>query len=254
MDFTLDTPIASGNTAQIYFSNDKIIKVYNDSLPDGVAAYEAKKQEYAYSKGLSVPKVLDVCTMDGKEVIVMEFIDGRTLGDMLLENKERAEFYMNLSIDIQQQIHKIAADSNSLEPMSAKLSRQITASHQLKESQKGALLEKLNGMAYEKRLCHGDFHLFNLIMSDNDVVTVIDWVDASAGDFRADVYRTYLLYSQYSMDLAELYLHLYCTRSGLAREDVMQWAPIIAGARLSENVSSENNERLIKIVKDYCPT
>ena len=71
-------------------------------------------------------------------------------------------------------------------------------------------------MTYENRLCHGDFHLLNLIMSD-DKVTIIDWVDASAGDIRADVCRTYLLYSELSTEVAELYLRLYCEKSGLRK-------------------------------------
>lgn len=81
-------------------------------------------------------------------------------------------------------------------------------------------------------------------------VNVIDWVDASAGDIRADVYRTYLLYSQFSSELADIYLRLYCEKSGLLKSEVFQWAPVIAGARLSENVSSENSGRLIKIIEN----
>ena len=33
-----------------------------------------------------------------------------------------------------------------------------------------------------------DFHPFNLIMSNNNV-KIIDWVDASSGDIRADLFR-----------------------------------------------------------------
>ncbi len=107
-------------------------------------------------------------------------------------------------------------------------------------------------MSYTSRLCHGDFHLFNLIMSENNV-TIIDWVDASSGDIRADICRAYLLYSQFSMELADQYLRLYSDKSGLAKEDIFQWAPIIAGARLSEIVCTEKNERLIEIINFYCP-
>ncbi|BCB37562.1 hypothetical protein BCJMU51_2449 [Bacillus cereus] len=37
-------------------------------------------------------------------------------------------------------------------------------------------------------------------------VNIIDWVDASSGDIRADVFRTYLLYAQSHIELAEMYL------------------------------------------------
>lgn len=247
----LGTPIATGNTAQIFLFENKIAKVFNDFLPDTESSYEANKQKFAHSCGLSVPEVFDVTTIDGKQAIIMEFVKGKTIGDILSENMEQAEYYMNISIDIQQKIHMIVADS--LEPMSLKLSRQIESAQQLDKRHKSALLQKMDTITYKKRLCHGDFHMFNLIMSDNNQVIIIDWVDSSAGDVRADVYRTYLLYEQFSIELAEMYLRLYCQKSGLSKDDVFQWAPIIAGARLSENVSSEKNERLIKIVNHYCP-
>ncbi|MFG6113683.1 aminoglycoside phosphotransferase family protein [Halobacillus sp. MO56] len=247
----LGTPIATGNTAQIYLYENKIVKVFEGSHPDTASSYEANKQKLAYSCGLPVPKIFELTTVEGKQAIIMEFIKGKTLGDMLAENKDNAEYYMNLSIDIQQSIHTIAPDT--LEPMAAKLSRQIETANQLDKRQKHSLLQQLDMMTYENRLCHGDFHLFNLIMSDNNNVTIIDWVDASAGDIRADVYRTYLLYSQFSSALADMYLQLYCKKSGISQQEIFQWAPIIAGARLSENVSSENSERLLKIVSDYSP-
>lgn len=247
----LGTPIAIGNTAQIFLYENKIIKVFNDFLPDTESLYEANKQKYAYSCGLSVPKIFDVTTIDGKQAIIMEFVKGKTIGNLLLENMDQAEYYMNVSIYIQQKIHRIEAES--LEPMSLKLHRQIESAHDLDIRQKNALLQKMDMITYKKRLCHGDFHMFNLIMSDNQQVTIIDWVDSSAGDLRADVYRTYLLYEQFSVQLAEMYLRLYCQKSGLSKEDIFQWAPIIAGARLSENVSSEKNERLMEIVNQYCP-
>ncbi|MEK5207442.1 aminoglycoside phosphotransferase family protein [Psychrobacillus sp. FSL H8-0510] len=247
----LGVPIAIGNTAQIYLYENKIVKVFNDFLPDTESSYEANKQKFAHSCGLSVPKIFDVTTIDGKQAIIMEFVKGKTIGDTLSENMEQAEYYMNISIDIQQKIHMIVADS--LEPMSLKLSRQIESAQQLDKRHKSALLQKMDTITYKKRLCHGDFHMFNLILSDNNQVTIIDWVDSSAGDLRADVYRTYLLYEQFSIELADMYLRLYCQKSGLSKDDIFQWAPIIAGARLSENVSSEKNERLIKIVNDFCP-
>ena len=53
----------------------------------------------------------------------MEYIKGRTIGDLLFENVDKAEYFMNVSIDIQQKIHMVVADS--LEPMNEKLRRQI---------------------------------------------------------------------------------------------------------------------------------
>ena len=244
----LGDPIGEGNTAVIYLDEGKIVKVFKDHLPDTESAYEANKQRFAYACGLPVPKVLDVTKIDGKQAIIMEYIEGKTIGELFFEDMERAEYYIGLSIDIQQKIHQMRAES--LEPMSEKIQRHLKDSS-LDEFQKEILIKKLNSMTYENRLCHGDFHLLNLIMSGGKV-TIIDWVDASAGDIRADVCRTYLLYSERSIDVAELYLRLYCEKSGLVKEDILQWSPILAGARLTENVTTESREHLLAIVNQYC--
>jgi tRNA A-37 threonylcarbamoyl transferase component Bud32 len=246
----LGKPIAEGNTAKIYLYDNKLIKVFNECLPETESRNEANKQKSAYACGLAVPKIYDVTIINGKQAIIMEYIMGKTLGELLFNNIENAEYYMGISIDIQVDIHMKSAEH--FESMDEKLNRQINAADRLKETQKSALVEKLNSMAYEKRLCHGDFHLFNLI-NNEDKVTIIDWVDSSDGDIRADVYRTYLLYLEHSQELADSYLQLYCKKSGLTKDEIFQWAPIIAGARLSENVKGENSDRLIAIVNSYCP-
>ena len=45
------------------------------------------------------------------------------------------------------------------------------------------ILLKLDSITFDFRLCHGDFHPFNLILSKEEKVKVIDWVDASSGIF-----------------------------------------------------------------------
>ncbi|WP_377890238.1 phosphotransferase family protein [Alkalihalobacillus sp. R86527] len=243
------SPIAEGNTANIYLQDNHVIKVFKDHLPDTEALYEAEKQRHAYSCHLPVPNVIDVTKVDGKQAIIMEYIKGKTLGDLALGEVEKADHYMELSVDTQRSIHHIEA--KSLEPMNEKLKRQIEAASLLKKGQKRSLLEKLDRMEVDNSLCHGDFHLFNLILSDHGIA-IIDWVDSSAGDPRADVYRTYLLYAGFSMEWADRYIRLYCERSGFSKEEVFAWAPIIAGARLSENGSEEEHERLMEIVEDHC--
>ncbi|MDZ5472236.1 aminoglycoside phosphotransferase family protein [Bacillus sp. 31A1R] len=247
---SLGHPIASGNTANIYLCDDKIVKVFNDFLPDKEAEKEANKQKYAYSCGLPVPKIFGVTKIEGNQAIIMEYVKGETLGDLLFKDKEQAEYYLNISVNLQQEIHSIIP--NAIERMDEKIYRQIESVDQLDSRQKSILLKKLESFTYEGKLCHGDFHLFNLIETDNQVV-VIDWVDSSTGDIRADIYRTYLLYSGYSTELAEMYLRLYCEKSGILRSEVFQWAPIIAAARLSENVSEENSDRLMELINYYCP-
>ena len=88
----LGSPIARGNTAKIYLHENNIIKVFNDNLSETESSYEANKQNFAYSSGLCVPKVLDVTRIEGKQAIVMEYINGRAMGDILSENIDQVEY------------------------------------------------------------------------------------------------------------------------------------------------------------------
>ena len=244
----LGEPFAVGNTAKVYLFEHKIIKVFNDNLPETESINEAYKQEYAYSCGIHVPKILDVTNISGKQALFMEYIPGKTIGELISHNPEQEEHYLSISVDIQQRIHQ--NEGSHIEHMSAKLNRQIKIAPKLENNLKALLIDKLDSMPIESRLCHGDYHIFNVIKSDSGAAT-IDWVDASIGNIRADVYRTYLLYSQFSGEMADMYLNLYCKKSGLSKVEILEWAPIIAAARLSEDVSSESSDRLLKIINHY---
>ncbi|HDR7517671.1 aminoglycoside phosphotransferase family protein [Bacillus mobilis] len=247
----LGNPIAKGNTAEIYLYDSKVVKLFNEYLPDTESINEAKKQKYAYSCGLPVPNVFEVTKIQNRQAIIMEYIKGNSIGDLLLNNLNEAEHYINICVNEQKKIHSIRMNTDEIESMRERLERQIKSVYKLDEKQKGNILNKLHSIKFEPRLCHGDFHPFNLILS-NKSVNIIDWVDASSGDIRADVFRTYLLYSQSSVELAEMYLHIYCRNTGLSRDEIFQWAPIIIAARVSENVTATNIEHLNGLVAQYC--
>ncbi|MED0939515.1 aminoglycoside phosphotransferase family protein [Bacillus mobilis] len=247
----LGNPIAKGNTAEIYLYDSKVVKLFKEYLPDTESINEAKKQKYAYSCGLPVPNVFEVTKIQNRQAIIMEYVKGDSIGDLLLNNLNEADHYINICVNEQKKIHSICVNTDEIESMRERLERQIKSVYKLDEKQKENILNKLHSIMFEPRLCHGDFHPFNLILS-NKSVNSIDWVDASSGDIRADVFRTYLLYSQSSVELAEMYLHIYCRNTGLSRDEIFQWAPIIIAARISENVTATNIEYLNGLVAQYC--
>ncbi len=201
----LGNPIAKGNTAEIYLYDNKIVKLFKEYLPDTESMNEAKKQKYAYSCGLPVPNVFEVTKIQNRQAIIMEYVKGENIGDLLLNNLNEAERYIGLCVNEQKKIHAIRVNTDGMEFMRQRLERQIKSGHKLDEKQKENILNMLHSIKFETRLCHGDFHPFNLILSKKNV-NIIDWVDASSGDIRADVFRTYLLYAQTSLELAEVYL------------------------------------------------
>lgn len=246
----LSNPIAKGNIAEIYLYDDKVVKLFKEYLLDTEAINEAKKQKYAFSCGLPVPNVFEVKKVQDRQAIIMEYVKGESVGNLLLNNLNKAEYYIGLCVNEQKKIHAIRVNTDEMESMRERLERQIKSVHNLDEKQKENILKKLDSIKFEPRLCHGDFHPYNLILS-NDNVKIIDWVDASLGDIRADVFRTYLLYAQASVELAEMYLHIYCRNTDLSRNEIFQWAPIIIAARFSEKVSPQNEVHLNRLLHQY---
>lgn len=95
-------------------------------------------------------------------------------------------------MDIQQKIHRVISNLDASELMYDKFCRQIKAAVSLTEKYKNDLLRRLDTITFENRLCHGDFHLFNLISADGKMY-IIDWVDSSAGDIRP-MYAGHIFY------------------------------------------------------------
>ncbi|PEM31273.1 aminoglycoside phosphotransferase family protein [Bacillus wiedmannii] len=247
----LGNPIAKGNTAEIYLYDTKVVKLFKEYLPNTESMNEAKKQKYAYSCGLSVPNVFEVAKIKNRQAIIMEYVKGDSIGDLLLNNLNEAEYYINICVNEQKKIHAIRVNTDEMELMRRSLERQIKSVHQLDENKKENILQKLDSITFDFRLCHGDFHPFNLILSKEEKVKVIDWVDASSGDIRADVFRTYLLYAQISLELAEMYLQIYGRNTDLTRDEIFQWAPIMIAARFSEKVSPQNEVYLKRLLNQY---
>ena len=130
----LEAPIASGNTADIYLCEGKIIKLFKGFLPDTEAEHEASKQTFAYSTGLPVPCVYEVTKINRRQAIIMEFIKGKTIGSILFSDMTKAEQCMSLSVDMQLKIHDVKTDKLVL--MADKLKFQLQHAFGISENQK----------------------------------------------------------------------------------------------------------------------
>ena len=99
------------------------------------------------------------------------------------------------------------------------------------------------------QLCHGDFHPANVLATPQGEV-IIDWIDATRGNPLADLARSSIIAQgvaateQTTSPVEKLFVRLFHTiylrhyfalRPG-GREEYGRWLPIVAAARLSENI------------------
>lgn len=98
--------IGSGGMAEVYLAEDLLlnrqvaIKILRDQFNDDKTLLTQFKREAQSAARLSSPSIInifDVCEEEGKSFIVMEYVDGKTLKD-LLEEKGRLAPYTSVCI------------------------------------------------------------------------------------------------------------------------------------------------------------
>ncbi len=234
----LDRVIAVRNNKTIYRDGDRCVKVFNAEYSKADVLNEALNQARIEETRLNIPKVLEVTVIDGKWAIVSEFIKGKTLAQLIEENPEKKNEYIELLVDLQMSVH--AKTCPLLNKLKDKMSRNI-AETELDATTRYDLHTRLDGMPKQNNVCHGDFNPSNIIITEDGTPYILDWSHATQGNASADVARTYLFFRlNGDVSGAELYLDTFCKKSDTAKQCVQKWMPIVAG---SQSVKGNEVER-----------
>ena len=97
----LERVIAVRNNKTVYRSGDKCIKVFSANFSKADVLNEALNQARIEEADLNIPRVLEVAVVDGQWAIVSEFIQGKTLAQLMKENPENFNAYLEFFIDLQ---------------------------------------------------------------------------------------------------------------------------------------------------------
>lgn len=233
-----DRIIAVRTGKTIYREGDTAVKVFDADYAKYDVLNEALNQARVENIGLNVPKVLEVKTIDGKWAIVYEYIQGKSLDQLIKENPEKKNEYLELFVDLQMKVHSCTCPM--LNKLKDKMNRKISEAD-LDATTRYELHTRLESMPKHNKVCHGDFNPSNIIIKDDGTPYILDWSHVTQGNASADVARTYLLFKlQGELDLAEQYLNLFCKKSDTAKQYIQQWMPIVAA---SQSVKGKKEER-----------
>ncbi len=234
----LDRVIALRNRKTIYRDGDKCIKVFDDGYSKADVLNEALNQARIEETGLKIPRVLEVSMVEGKWAIVSEYIKGKTLAQLMQEDEERKDEYLELLVDLQLEMH--GKTCPMLGKLKDKMNRKISQT-ELDATTRYDLHTRLEGMPKHNKVCHGDFNPSNIIIAEDGTPYILDWSHATQGNASADAARTYLLFwLAGDEEGAEKYLELFCKKSDTARQYVQKWLPIVAA---SQSVKGNADER-----------
>ena len=157
---------------------------------------------------------------------------------------------------LHRQIHQVQ-NPEGLPLQRERLLAGIRSAPELQTHVRENLQQLLMSLPLKTRLCHGDFHPGNVMLSRRGPV-IIDWVDASLGHPAADVGRTLLLLegeiatsgygSMPIIVLLRLFIRAYLkgyrnhdealVASGL--DELDEWRPVLAAARMAEGIEELN--------------
>ena len=236
----LDRVIALRNQKTLYREGDTCVKVFNEDYSKADVLNEALNQARVEETGLNIPRVLGVNMVDGKWAIVSEFIQGKTLAQLMEEeeDEEKKAEYLELFVNLQLEMHSKTCPM--LNKLKDKMNRKISQS-QLDATTRYDLHTRLEGMPKHSKLCHGDFNPSNIIIAEDGTPYILDWSHATQGNASADAARTYLLFClSGDTETAQKYLDLFCKKSDTARQYVQKWMPIVAA---SQSVKGNADER-----------
>lgn len=221
----------------IYRDGDKLVKEFDETFTKAEVLNEALNNARVEETGLKIPKLLDVSKTENGWAITREYIEGKSLSELMAENPDKEDEYLENFVNLQLEIHsKKAIHLNKIKD---KMNAKISASS-YEATVRYDLHNRLEGVKKHNKVLHGDFCPSNIIVTPSGEYYVIDWAHATQGNASADAARTYLLFNlQGNKELAEKYLALFCKKADIPKQLVQQWMPIVACSQSVKNVPGE---------------
>ena len=137
-----------------------------------------------HAPNLSVPQIIRSGTWNDRPAYVMDWIEGRTLGDAAMDQSLDPEILIKLARafgERQAQIHHMPVPTDI----------ESFADSWLKKVTDPLLIERIGAVqTHHQALLHLDYHPLNVMVNGSEIVAVLDWANAAVGDPRFDLART----------------------------------------------------------------
>ena len=234
----------------VYVEGDKAIKTFNSSYEISQVLNEALNQSKVVEAGINAPKVYEVKEYDNRHGIVMDYIDGDNLEDIVNKNSKNEKDYINLFAKTYHDM--IQNKSLNLNNSYGRIKNKIFSS-ELPANIKYGLFYKLRDMEFARDVIHGDFAFSNIIVSKDKKIYILDWSHVAYGAKQFDIAITYALFElQGRKDLGELYIDKMKELDGIDREQVFKvliLAYVYIVDRYDETVRKNIYKKIYEIIK-----
>jgi aminoglycoside phosphotransferase (APT) family kinase protein len=242
--------VARGTRSSIHaYGRGAVVKVPHPSTPARWIESEAAYADAAHAVGAPAPRLLGIEQIEGRPASVWERVEGTLMWERVTTQPRLSAEIGRLLAEVQLALFELVPPV-TLPRQRDRLASKIRRAAAMVDPALIRALDLVPESTGRQRLCHGDLHPSNVILSARGPV-VVDWFDASRGDPVADVARTFVtLLGDGAMPplhlpgsdratlgaLTEAYLGN--TRAALSIEDsqLARWQAVEAVARIAEGV------------------
>jgi aminoglycoside phosphotransferase (APT) family kinase protein len=245
--------VARGSRSLVHaYGRGAVIKVPKPATPASWILAEAEYVEAARAVGAPAPALLGMEEIFGRPASVWERVEGPSLWQQVVDRPGRSTELGRTLADVQLALFELVPPV-TLPDQRDRLVSKIRWSAANVDASLGVALELLPARTGAPRLCHGDLHPSNVIVSKDGPV-LVDWFDASRGDRVADVARSSLTLlgdgaatpshlpgsdRRTLAVLTQAYLSRLQESLHIPPDLLSLWQAINAAARLAEGVSRE---------------
>jgi aminoglycoside phosphotransferase (APT) family kinase protein len=256
--------LGRGRTADVFALGDRhVVKLFHPDRPAGAIARERSISETLNTLDVPAPAFAGEVKIGGRTGIIYEWIRGPSMLAEIMHRPWRVGVLARRLAELHYRLHGRRA--TDLPPLRSYLEQMIGRASQLPEATRAAALAQLGRLSDGDRLCHGDFHPDNVLLTERGPV-VLDWMTATRGVPAADVQRTLLLLdhavpppglSQTMLLLLQVvrrlisraYWRRYAALSGVRSSDLDAWKLPLLAARLGEGIPAVERELVLRLLE-----
>jgi Ser/Thr protein kinase RdoA (MazF antagonist) len=242
-----------------------VIKLFHAGRSEQAVERERSIAEVLQTLSLPIPRYDGALRVADRTGLIFERIDGDSMLSTFVRRPWQVAWRARQLAEIHFALH--AQTAAELPRQRAYLQGMIERAPGLPDVTRFTALERLERLPDGDRLCHGDFHPDNVVLSARRGFVVLDWMTATCGVPAADVARSLLLLEIGALPaetprlvsavtnalrrvFARQYWRRYAALSGLQRADLAAWHLPLLAARLSEAPPDNERQRVLGLLSD----
>lgn len=223
---------------KIIRDGDTVVKIFSSDYSKANVLNEALNQALVEETGLNIPHLREVKMIDGQWAIVIDYIEGKTLEQLMMENPDKIDEYLELLVDLQCEV--LSKSSPKLNKIKDKMMSKLAECKIIDATQRYELQTRISSMKDHTKVCHGDFCPSNIIIDNEGVPHLIDWAHATQGNASADAARTFLTFTIHGKEeIAKKYIALFAKKANIPIQLIQAWMPIVAASQSVKGIEEE---------------